>query len=311
MPLWIDTDMGFDDLMAILLLQHAGLKIDGVSLVAGNTPIEQVARNAVAAAESFGWLWPIHLGATQPLQAKAETAETILGYTGMQSAGVQLPVPDDTSMKILTQVDAMQALQEWLDDLDEPATILALGPLTNIAHLVKARPDLKEKISQLVWMGGSAGTGNHTSFAEFNAYVDPEAVDIVLRSGLPLRMVGLDVCRTVTFAPQDSAGLRTAAGKNARLLSDLLEGYIGIATSRGREAMAVYDPTAAAAIADPETVSFIPAYMRIHPTDTEKRGMTEIEPAPQAPPNILLADETDSARIRSLTLQALQAEAER
>ncbi len=311
MPLWVDTDMGFDDLMAIFLLQQAGLKIDGLSLVAGNAPIEQVTRNAIAAAGCFGWSWPIHRGAAHPIRAEPETAAAILGETGMQSAGRQLPIPDNAAMMILSQTNAIDALSVWLDDLESPATILALGPLTNIAEFSKAHPDLTGEISQLVWMGGSAGAGNHTPHAEFNAYVDPEAVDIVLNAGLPLRMVGLDVCRTVTMVPEDGAELRVATGKQADLLANLLEGYIQIATSRGRETMAVYDPTAAAAIADPDAVGFIPAHMRIHPTGTEKRGMTEIDFSSQNRSNMMLATQVDNIRVRSLTLQALQAEAER
>lgn len=311
MPLWVDTDMGFDDLMAIFLLEHAGSKIDGLSLVAGNAPIEQVTRNAAAAMECFGWSWPIHRGASKPIRAEPETAAAILGETGMQSAGLQLPIPDNAAMSVLSQTDAADALSVWLDDLDGPATILALGPLTNIAEFLTTHPDLTGKISQLVWMGGSAGAGNHTPHAEFNAYVDPEAINIVLKVGLPLHMIGLDVCRTVTMVPEDCTRLRAASGKNADLLSDLLEGYIQIAISRGRDAMAVYDPTAAAVIADPNAVGFIPVHMRIHPTETEKRGMTEIDFSSQNNSNMMLAKHADNNRIRSLTLQALQAEAER
>lgn len=311
MPLWIDTDMGFDDLMAILLLEHAALKIDGLSLVAGNAPIEQVSRNAAAAAQCFGWRGPIHVGAARPIRAEPETAASILGETGMQSAGQQLPNPDEAAMSERLQTDVISALARWLERVDTPATILALGPLTNIAAFSEKHRDLTSRISRLVWMGGSAGAGNHTPHAEFNAYVDPEAIDIVLKAGLPLHMVGLDVCRTVTMNSNDIAGLRRASGKNAGLLADLLEGYIQIALTRGRDAMAVYDPTAAAAIADPSAVDFIPARVHVHPSGTEKRGMTEIDFASRSLSNMLLANHADNIRVRTLTLHGLQTEAAR
>ncbi len=311
MALWVDTDMGFDDLMAIMLLKHAGQTIDGLSLVAGNTPIEQVERNMVAAARCFGWPEPIHSGAAQPIKADPETACAVLGETGMQSVGRRLPVPNSSDMRTVSDIDAVSALSSWLNDQKKPAQILALGPLTNIAELLTAHPGLADRISQLVWMGGSATVGNHTKHAEFNAYLDPEAIDIVLNAGLPLQMVGLDVCRTVCLTIDDITAIRTANGGNARLLADLLEGYVRIAVSRGRDAMALYDPTAAAVLADPNVLSLTPARMHIHPTGTLRRGMTEIEPSTQSSANIQLARHADSARVRSLTLHALQAEADR
>ena len=79
MRIWVDTDFGFDDLWAMLLLQYAGVDVDGVSLVAGNTPLPQVSRNAEAAKRTFGFQWPVFLGAAKPLHREQETAEHILG----------------------------------------------------------------------------------------------------------------------------------------------------------------------------------------------------------------------------------------
>lgn len=190
MGIWIDTDMGFDDIAAILTIGHAGFSIDGVSLVFGNAPLDQVRRNAAAARQVFDWRFPMSIGRERSVMGQIETAQRILGPTGLPTLGRSLPACDPEPGG-----DAFHALAHWLETTAGPRRILALGPLTNIAALVLARPDLARRIDDLTWMGGSAGAGNHTASAEFNAYADPEAVAIVLAHGLPLRMVDLDFCR--------------------------------------------------------------------------------------------------------------------
>jgi purine nucleosidase len=111
----------------------------------------------------------------------------------MRSAGRSLP-PHRAAM---AGSDAVEALAVHLRASAEPATVLALGPLTNLAVLLQREPQLAARIGSLLWMGGSAGPGNHTAAAEFNAAVDPESVQVVLDAGVPFRMVGLDACRQV------------------------------------------------------------------------------------------------------------------
>lgn len=150
MGVWIDTDMGFDDIAAVLVVLHAGEEIDGVSLVFGNTPLEQVKRNAAGAARAFGWAFPIHEGRALPVLGKLETAERILGEAGMPTAGLTLPEAD-----ALPASDAFAALCAWLEQ-EGPKRILALGPLTNLAALCLARPDLASRITDLTWMGAAS-----------------------------------------------------------------------------------------------------------------------------------------------------------
>lgn len=308
MAVWIDTDMGFDDLMAILLLEAARVDLAGISLVAGNTPLPVVADNARRAAAAFGRRWDLHAGRDRPLLASPVTAEAVLGATGMPSAGRRLP-PAAVAAGPLP--DAFQALCAWLEGGGEGAgaTVLALGPLTNIAVLALARPDLAARIGDLVWMGGSAGAGNHTAAAEFNAYADPEAVAVVLGAGLPLRMVGLDLCRQVPVTLDDVAPLRAVGGDRSELLADLLEGYVRIAIVRGRPSMGLYDPVAAAALAAPGAVAFAPARIAVELCGTHTRGMTVVDRRQGVPANAAIAVEADAPRIRALTLDALLVEA--
>lgn len=307
MGVWIDTDMGFDDIAALLVVVHSGLVIDGVSLVMGNAPLAQVQANAASAAASFGWDFPIHSGRAMPVLCRLETAQDVLGSSGIPTIGRSLPAAAP-----LAPSDAFVALCAWIEGNSGPCRILALGPLTNIAALALARPELADRISELVWMGGGVTTGNHTASAEFNAYADPEALAIVLAHGLPLRMVDLDICRKVLATPQDVDTLRQATGRNAELLADLLGGYVAIATARGRPAMAIYDPTAAAIFVAPEIAGFRPARIDAELRGQVTRGRTVVETrASHAVFNAHYAAEIDADRARSIILGALANEARR
>ena len=307
MGVWIDTDMGFDDIAAILTVDHAGLSIDGVSLVFGCSPLDQVRRNAAAARQVFGWTFPMSIGRESSVLAEIETAQRILGETGIPTLGRSLPDCGPEPGEA-----AFDALARWLETADAPRRILALGPLTNIAALVLARPDLAGRIDDLTWMGGGAGTGNHTASAEFNAYADPEAVAIVLAHGLPLRMVDLEFCRKILCRPEEAEHLRTLGGNNADLLADLFGGFVAIATSRGRPAMAFYDPAAAAAFACPELATFQPVAIAMELAGTLTRGRTVVETrASHGPFNAELAVEAERDQLKSVILDALAAEAAR
>jgi len=307
MGVWIDTDMGFDDIAAILTVGHAGVAIDGVSLVFGNAPLEQVRRNAAAARRVFGWRFPMSVGREKSVLGQIETAERILGPAGMPTLGRSLPPCDPEAGE-----DAFDALARWLETAAAPRRVLALGPLTNIAALVLARPDLAGRIDDLTWMGGGAGAGNHTASAEFNAYADPEAVTIVLAHGVALRMVDLDFARKILCPPEDAERLRTLGGNNADLLADLFGGFIAIAISRGRPAMAFYDPAAAAAFVRPDLVTFRPVGIAMELAGSLTRGRTVVETrASHAAFNAELAVEADRDRLKSVILDALSAEAAR
>lgn len=262
--IWVDTDFGFDDLWALLLLRHLDVPVAGVSLVAGNAPLEQVMANAMGAKAAYGFAWDLWQGASRPLKREPETAERVLGPTGMQSRGRRLP---DCRSGVVS-AGAVDALRYWLQgDSPERHEILALGPLTNIALLLQASPELADRISRLVWMGGSAGAGNHTPAAEFNAVADAEALACVADADLPLDIVDLEFCRAVTFEEKDMPECDPLTG-------DLLGGYLDIALERGRAGMAIYDPLAALAMASPHRVAFAPCALSVSTVADESYGNT-------------------------------------
>lgn len=307
MSVWIDTDMGFDDIAALLVVAHSGPPIAGVSLVFGNTPLEQVQKNAAGAALAFGWNFPIYAGRAAPATAPLETAQSILGETGIPTRGLMLP-----EVPVPHYGDAFSALCRWLEADDCSGRILALGPLTNIAALALARPDLSAKISDLTWMGGGITTGNHTASAEFNALADPEALAIVLSHKLPLRMVDLDFCRKILLLPGDPETIGAKGGKNARLLADFAGGFLDIGLKRRRKAMAFYDPAAAVAFLRDDIVTFAPARIDVETGGHHTRGRTVVEFRPEkAAPNASCAVDCDAEAVRSMILTTLFSEASR
>ena len=305
--LWVDTDMGFDDLAGLLALQHApGVEIVGVSLVAGNAPLDEVRNNAQRAAACFGWQFPIHLGAAKPLACELVTAQNVLGHDGMGSAGITLP----TQLAPLHPQPAVDAMPEAFSGA-EPFDLLALGPLTNVAQLLQ-RPT--PALQSLWWMGGSFGAGNHTAAAEFNAFVDPEAAQICVEKcaerGIAFHMVGLDACRQVQVTVEDCNALRRAPGKHAQLLADLLLGYVQIGGAA--QSMNLYDPTAAAAWLHPNHMQFKPAHLVVECIGQHTRGMTvcEFRVPRKAHANAQIASLANAQGIRHTVLAALAAAAD-
>lgn len=307
MGIWIDTDMGFDDIAAVLVVAAGNVAIDGVSLTFGNTTLDQVKRNAAGAARAFGWTFPLHPGAQCAVLGATETAASILSDAGMPTAGARLPEADPAF-----STPAFQALCRWLEREDGEKRILALGPLTNIATLCLARPDLAARITDIVWMGGGVTLGNHTASAEFNALADPEAAAIILSRGIAFTMADLDFCRRITIDMDDVAALRRQTGGNATLLSDLTEGFVNIARKRGASKMAFFDPAAAIAFCYPDLVTLQPVHLAFETAGHLTRGRSVVETRPhKASFNASIIGDVDVVAAHDRIMAALIAEAAR
>jgi purine nucleosidase len=186
----IDTDPGQDDAVAILLaLASAELEVIALTTVAGNVPLALTQRNARIVLDIAGRSVPVHAGCDRPMVRKLVTAEHVHGKTGLDGIPLHDPVTP------LHPQHAVDALIETLR-AHPPGTITLcpLGPLTNIATAFTRAPDIVAKVAEIVLMGGGCFEGgNITPAAEFNIYVDPEAADIVFKSGVPLVVIPLDV----------------------------------------------------------------------------------------------------------------------
>lgn len=223
----IDTDPGQDDAVALLLALASPeeLEVLGITCVAGNVPLPLTQRNARVVVELSGRRdVPIFAGCAMPMTRDLVTAEEVHGKSGLD--GITLPEPTLP----LDDQNAVDFIIETL--LREPAgtvTLCPLGPLTNIATALQQAPEIAAKIREIVLMGGAYfEVGNITPTAEFNIYVDPEAADIVLKSGVPLVLLPLDVTHKALTSRAWVEGLRalgTAAGEAVASWTDFFERY--------------------------------------------------------------------------------------
>jgi purine nucleosidase len=284
-PVWLDGDPGFDDWLCMLLLAHnAHIDWLGMSVVAGNAPLAQTLANALAIKALHGLRVPIHAGNALPLRAHNQpgvqsiTAQNILGAQGLRSSGAALPpnhLQADSS-------NAVHAMAEALRNSPTRVTLLAIGPLTNVAQLFQDHPECMGHLAELVIMGGSTSGGNHTPAAEFNMYADPEAADVVFKAvekhGLCLRMLGLNVCQQVLLTQTHVMALRSrladALSETATCFLDHLDAYQRIRSADGSVPMPLYDPVVAAYLARAECFEFAPARVDIELTGQHTRGMT-------------------------------------
>ncbi|MEZ5771567.1 purine nucleosidase [Defluviimonas denitrificans] len=247
----IDTDPGQDDAVAILLaLASPEIEVLGLTCVAGNVPLALTAKNARIICELAGRPdLPVYAGCDRPLKRDLVTAEHVHGKTGLD--GIALP---DPTMP-LAEGHAVDFLIETLRR--EPAgsvTLCPIGPLTNIATALHRAPEIAGRIRQIVLMGGAYfQVGNITPAAEFNIYVDPEAADIVFRSGIPLVVMPLDVThKALTTRPRIEAfrALGTRVGEAVASWTDFFERFD--MEKYGSEGAPLHDPCTIAWLLRPD-----------------------------------------------------------
>jgi inosine-uridine nucleoside N-ribohydrolase len=210
----IDTDPGIDDTAALCLGLAAGLQVEAVTTVFGNTDVAQCTRNALAVLDAAGRPHiPVYEGAPRPLVREPAYGAAIHGRNGL--GDVDVPVPGRGP----APGGAVAAIVERVLAAPGEVTVLALGPLTNVALAMAVEPRVAQAVRQIVVMGGAVLTwGNVTPAASFNLYNDPEAARLVYRSGAPLAQVGLDVCRPTVITADQLARLRVVAHPAVRLL---------------------------------------------------------------------------------------------
>jgi purine nucleosidase len=215
---WIDTDTASDDAVALIMaFMNPDIEVVGLSIVAGNVPLDMGVQNALYTAELCAATAPIYVGAAKPLSRDLGTAQFVHGEDGMGDIGLNLsgrtPTPGNAVDKLIEAVHAHAGHIE----------LVTLGPLTNIALALQQDPNIAKAVKRCVVMGAVADhIGNVTQVAEFNMWVDPEAVDVVLRSGMHLEFVGWDISRTeAVVTPQESAMIRSLGTERANFSVDI------------------------------------------------------------------------------------------
>jgi inosine-uridine nucleoside N-ribohydrolase len=271
----IDTDTASDDAVALIMaLVSSNVSVEAITVVAGNVSVQQGTSNALFTVELCGADVPVYIGAAAPLTRKLEMADWFHGQDGLGDHGY---APRKLKAAPMHGVDAI--LQTV--DANPGIEIITLGPLTNLALTLLRRPNLPEQISRCVVMGGApCCEGNVTPAAEFNFWVDPEAARIVLRSLLPIELVGWQLSRgsaVINQGERDALlALKTPLAEFAVRCNSA--GAAAYAQQTGEIGISLPDPTAMAILLDPGVVQNSSAhYMDVQTDDGATRGMSVID----------------------------------
>ncbi len=264
----IDGDPGHDDVMAILLGARV-LDLIGITTVHGNASLEQTTRNARQTVEFAGLTEiPVAAGMARPFVRDVHYAPDVHGETGLDGPTLQLPtVPLAGQHAVDFIIERSHAVKDLC--------LVPVGPLTNIGAALIRDPSLATRVKQISLMGGSLTFGNSTPAAEFNIWCDPEAAHVVFTSGIPIKMLGLNVTRQVAATPERRAQIRKMGSKTSVIVADMLDFYSGrLAALFGLSGGSMHDPLAVAALVDPEVVTFEPMHVGIELRGELTYGMT-------------------------------------
>ena len=272
----IDTDPGQDDAVAILLaLASPELEVVGITAVAGNVPLHLTEKNARKVCELAGKPdTKVYAGAVRPLVRPLVTAEYVHGKTGLD--GPNLPEP---TMPLQAQHGVDFIIETILSNPDGTITLCPLGPLTNIALALIRAPEIAPKICEIVLMGGGFFEGgNVTPAAEFNIYVDPHATEVVLKSGIPIVMMPLDVTHkalTSRVRVERFRAMKTPVGDATAALLDFFERFDE--QKYGTDGGPLHDPCVIAYLLKPELFKGRTCNVSVETNSELTMGMTVID----------------------------------
>ncbi len=298
-PVILDCDPGHDDAIAIMLaVADPSIEVRAVTTVAGNSTLENTTANALRVLDLVERPdIPVAAGRDRPLVRDLSTAAVMHGEGGLEG-----PLSATPSRAAL-DVPAIELIEQVLLDADEPVTLVATGPLTNMADVVERLPHLLDRIRELVIMGGAVDLGNWTPAAEFNIWVDPHAADIVFRAGrvpaggdprhmagtpdasgridltphasgridltphasgrIDLTMIGLEVTHKAWLTDAHADALR-GTGRAGRFVAELLDHFVGFHQRRfGWEGGPIHDAVTIAHLIDPTLVTTLPMNVQI------------------------------------------------
>jgi inosine-uridine nucleoside N-ribohydrolase len=266
----IDTDPGIDDAMAILLaLNSPELKVEALTVVAGNVEAPQGLENALKIVSLAGRCDVLVAGGAQhPLNQKLITAQYWHGPNGL--AGVELP----TSKCKADPRFGPDLITELVHKYPHEITLIPVGPLTNIALAVSKDPSIASLVKNIVIMGGSIGGGNVNGAAEANIYNDPEAASIVFNAGWMVTMIGSDVGERTLITRKNLNDLQSMHGAESDFVAKLADFYLTRSQKSGYQGAAMYDPLAVATVIDPTLVTLKDMHVDVETRGEFTRGET-------------------------------------
>ncbi|MCX6423291.1 MAG: nucleoside hydrolase [Actinobacteria bacterium] len=266
----LDCDPGHDDAIAIMLAcASPEIELVAVTTVAGNVTLEHTTRNALRVLDLIGRAdIPVAAGRDRPLFRDLSTAAVMHGESGLAGP---LEVEPSRGPSDLT---ALQLIEQVLVSAVEPVTLVATGPLTNIADVITQLPEIHARIREIVIMGGAVELGNWTPAAEFNIWVDPDAAKIVFESGISLTMIGLEVTHKAWLTNEHADQLR-GSGRPGEFVAELLDHFVKFHQDRfGWPGAPIHDAVTIAHLIDPTLVTTLAMNVQIDTNSSLCMGRT-------------------------------------
>jgi purine nucleosidase len=296
-PIILDCDPGIDDALAITFAHgHPDIELLGITTVAGNVGLAQTTANALAVCEFIGAAGtPVTAGCAGPLLRPALDAREVHGDSGL--GGARLPPPAAAP----AAGHAIDYLIDTVRAAPGEITLVATGPLTNIALALGREPRLAGWVREFAIMGGSAARGNVTPAAEYNIWADPEAASVVFRAGWTVNMLGLDVTLRTGASAEVLQRMGELGSLGTELLLPALEQYRSVRDSGGPP---VHDVCAVAWVARPELFGMVPALVQVETVGQLSSGMTVTDFLEAGERNAQVAMTIDVDEFWKLTLDA-------
>lgn len=309
-PILIDTDPGHDDLVAIILAAVAEqIELKAITTVSGNAPVDKTTDNALRIVDYLQLDVPVYGGCARSLTQRYDYPSEFHGVSGMDSAGADFPA---TELKA-QNAHAVSAIIDWAYRLGGELTLVAIGPLTNVASALVADPRIAGLIREVVIMGGSLNRGNITPAAEFNIWADPRAAQLVFESGVPVTLFGLNVTEQANLKGSDIDTL-TALSAGANPIADTLRFYFQVGQSFALspdQETALHDACTLAYLIDPSLFRLTSLPVAVVDQPGPAFGMTVFDQRPYSgnqsfAQHIRVAVEVKQDAYRSLVMNHLE-----
>jgi len=269
----LDVDTGHDDAVAIMMAASLPeLRLEAITVTAGNQTLDKTLANTLNVCDALGIKVPVYAGMKGPLLRDLVTAARIHGASGLDG-----PVFGQITKTAEKEHAAVALARMVMESPPDTLTLIAVGPLSNVAMAIRLQPEMASRLHELIIMGGSIGRGNVTPSAEFNIHADPESASIVFSSGAPITLIGLDVTTRLILDPDRLALLGSLNGRAAEIFSQSMAHYLEACTHYLGEYPAMHDPSCVAYAACPDLMTLSKYHVGIECAGTLTTGRTVVD----------------------------------
>lgn len=271
----LDVDTGHDDAAAIMIAASSPeLQMEAITVTAGNQFLEKTLANTLNVCDALGIHTPVYAGMTRPLLRELVPAERIHGISGLDG-----PIFEPRKKKAEPEHAVVAIVRILMEAPTDTISIIAVGPLTNIAMAIRLEPAIADRLHEIIVMGGSMGRGNITPSAEFNVHADPEAAAIVFSSGAPVTMIGLDVTTRLVLDQNRLNALSSIGGKASEIFRLSMTNYLEACRRYLGEFPAMHDPSCVAYAVMPDLMTVEPYNVEIECRGDFTSGRTIVDVA--------------------------------